>query len=201
MNLYSNRRGIDKQKKMYLLLIGMMVMSLVLGFFFYFIISNDNKEMVINMQRDFFNNVNSINYVKSFINSILVNSLYVVGIFLLGLSVVGFIFIIGIILMKCFIVGFSLSSIIGTFGLKGIILSFIYVFPHQILFLIILLLMCFYGCNFCYRLFKHIFMKQIINFRKVSEKYIKVFILSLIGAVICSSYEVFFVPYLIKLIV
>lgn len=201
MNLYNNRRGIDKQKKMYLLLIGMMVMSLVLGFFFYFIISNDNKEMVINMQRDFFNNVNSINYVKSFINSILVNSLYVVGIFLLGLSVVGFIFIIGIILMKCFIVGFSLSSIIGTFGLKGIILSFIYVFPHQILFLIILLLMCFYGCNFCYRLFKHIFMKQIINFRKVSEKYIKVFILSLIGAVICSSYEVFFVPYLIKLIV
>ena len=176
-------------------------MSLVLGFFFYFIISNDNKEMVINMQRAFFNNVNSINYVKSFINSILVNSLYVVGIFLLGLSVVGFIFIIGIILMKCFIVGFSFSSIIGTFGLKGIILSFIYVFPHQILFLIILLLMCFYGCNFCYRLFKHIFMKQIINFRKVSEKYIKVFILSLIGAVICSSYEVFFVPYLIKLII
>ncbi len=201
MNLYSNRRVIDKQKKMYLLLIGMMMMSLVLGFFFYFIISNDNKEMVINMQRAFFNNVNSINYVKSFINSILVNSLYVVGIFLLGLSVVGFIFIIGIILMKCFIVGFSFSSIIGTFGLKGIILSFIYVFPHQILFLIILLLMCFYGCNFCYRLFKHIFMKQIINFRKVSEKYIKVFILSLIGAVICSSYEVFFVPYLIKLII
>ena len=201
MNIHSKKLSIVKQKKMYLVFISMMLCSLIMGFFFYFIISNSNKELVMNTQKDFFNNISNINYFSSLMSSILTNGLYVLIMFILGLSVLGFIFIIGIILVKSFIVGFSISSIIGTFGWKGIVLSLVYVFPHQILFLIILLLMCFYGCNFCYRLFNHIFKKQIINFRGIREKYIKVFIISLIGAIICSLYEVFIIPYLIKIFI
>ena len=198
--LHNNKYSIHMQKKIYLFFISLITISILLGFFFYFIISDANKALVIKTQQDFFNNIGNINYLSSLFSSLLANSLYMIVIFMLGLSVIGFVFIIGIVLIKSFIIGFSISSIIGTFGLKGIILSFIYVFPHQILFLILLLLMCFYGCNFCHQLFQHIFMKQIINFKKVKEKYIKVFIICLIGSVICSLYEVFIVQYLVKLI-
>lgn len=202
MKLRSNKYSLSKQKKIYLIFISMMLLSVIAGFFFYFIISDNNKELVMNTQLDFFNNImqSKINYFSSLFNSFLSNSLYILIIFILGLSVVGAIFIIAIVLIKSFILGFSISSIIGTYGLKGIILSFIYIFPHQILFLILLLLMCFYGCNFCFRLFKHLFMRNIINFKKISEKYIKIFIISIIGALLCSLYEVFIMQYLIKLI-
>lgn len=203
MKLCRNKFNLNKQKKIYLGFISMILLSIVFGFFFYFIISNSNKELVIGMQKDFFYGISSskVNYLSSFINSILSNFMYVFLIFILGLSVVGFIFIIGIVLAKGFILGFSISSIIGTFGFKGILLSFLYVFPHQILFLIILLLMCFYGCGFCYRLFKHLFMRTIVNFRMIKEKYLKVFVISLITSLICSLYEVFVVPSLISIFI
>jgi len=200
MKLYRNKQSIDKQKKMYLCFISMIILGAILGFFFYFIISDSDKELIINIQNEFFSSIssNNIKYLSSFINSIFSNFIYIFLIFVLGLSVVGFVFIIVIVLVKSFIVGFSISSIIGTFGFRGILLSFVYVFPHQILFLIILLLMCFYGCSFCYKLFKHLFLRKMINFGKVKEKYFKVFGISLLGCLVCSLYEVFLLPIFIN---
>lgn len=203
MKTYRNKMNLLKQKKTYLIFISMILISIILGFFFYFIISDSNKELVINMQKDFFNGISSgnINYFSSFINSILSNFLYIILIFILGLSVLGFIFILLIVLMKGFILGFSISSIIGTFGIKGILIAFLYTFPHQILFLFILLVMCFFGCRFCFWLFKHLFMKTIVNFRVLKDKYLKIFGLSLIGGFICTLYEVFIIPSLINLLI
>lgn len=200
MRLYKNRFSLNKQKKIYLYFISMILLSVILGFLFYFIISDSNKLLVMDLQKDFFNNINDnkINYLSSFINSIISNYLYLFLIFLFGFSVVGFIFIIILILIKGFIVGFSISSIIGTFGLKGILLSFIYMFPHQIIFLIILLLIGFYGCCFCYRLFMYLFKRRMVNFNVIKNKYIKIFFISLIGGLFCSLYEVFVLPHLIS---
>jgi stage II sporulation protein M len=202
MKLCRNKFSIEKQKKIYLVFISMILLSVIFGFFFYFIISDGNKKLVIGTQKDFFNNINagSIKYLSSFFNSFFSNFLYLFLIFILGLSVVGFIFIIGIVLVKGFILGFSISSIVGTFGFKGIVLSFVYIFPHQILFLILLLLMSFYGCGFCYKLFKHLFLRSIINFRKISEKYFKVFLITLACSLLCSLYEVFVLPSLISIL-
>lgn len=199
MKLSRNKYSIDRQKKIYFIFISIILVSIILGFFFYFIISDSNKELVLKTQTDFFNGITSdnINYLSSFINSIFANFMYIFLIFILGLSVVGFIFIVAILLIKSFILGFSISSIIGTFGFRGIFLSLVYIFPHQIIFLIILLLMCFYGCNFCFRLFRHLFFKSIINFDKVKIKYLKVFVVSLLGSFFCSIYEVFVMPWLI----
>ncbi len=200
MRLYRNRFSLNKQKKIYLYFISIILLSIIAGFLFYFIISDNNKLLVMDLQKDFFNSINDnkINYLSSFINSIISNYLYLFLIFILGFSVVGFIFIIILILIKGFIVGFSISSIIGTFGLKGILLSLLYVFPHQILFLIILLLMGFYGCCFCYRLFMYLFRRSMVNFNIIRNKYIKIFFISLIGGLICTLYEVFILPNLIS---
>jgi len=203
MKLHFNKQSINKQKKIYLIFISIITISIILGFLFYFIISDGNKELVITTQKSFFNNIssNNIKYLNSFINSILSNFMYISLIFILGLSIIGFIFIIGIVIFKSFILGFSISSIIGTFGIKGVVLSLLYIFPHQILFLILLLLMCFYSCSFCYKLFKHLFLRSIINFRKLKDKYLKIYVICLIGSLICSTYEVFIIPWLIDIFI
>ena len=199
MKLHLSRQSIEKQKKIYLFFISIILISIIFGFFFYFIISDSNKELVINTQKDFFINLNNIKYLSSFLNSIFSNFIYIFLIFILGLSVVGILFIFGILIFKSFILGFSVSSLIGTFGFKGIIISFLYLFPHQVLFLIILLLMSYYGCRFSIKLFKHIFRKSIINFRMLKDKYIKILLICLGSSMICSIYEVFLMPYLLKI--
>ena len=201
MKLHLSRQSIEKQKKIYLIFISIILMSIFLGFFFYFIISDSIKELVINTQKDFFNNIDNIKYLSSFINSLLSNFIYIILIFILGLSVVGILFIALILVFKSFVVGFSISSIIGTFGFKGIILSFIYIVPHQILYLIILLLMSYYGCGFSVKLFKHIFKRSVINFRMVKKKYIKILLICLGCSFLCSIYEIFIMPYFLKIFI
>lgn len=199
MKLHLSRQSIEKQKKIYLFFISIILISIIFGFFFYFIISDSNKELVINTQKDFFINLNNIKYLSSFLNSIFSNFIYIFLIFILGLSVVGILFIFGILIFKSFILGFSISSLIGTFGFKGIILSFLYLFPHQVFFLIVLLLMSYYGCSFSIKLFKHIFRRSIINFRMLKDKYIKILLICLGSSLICSIYEVFLMPHLLKI--
>jgi len=201
MKLHLSRQSIEKQKKIYLVFISIILISIILGFFFYFIISDSNKELVINTQRNFFNNLDNIRYLGSFLNSLINNFIYIFLIFILGLSVIGIIFIIGILILKSFILGFSISSIIGTFGFKGIIISFLYLFPHQILFLVILLLMSYYGCGFSIKLYKYIFRRGVINFRMLKDKYIKIFLICLACSFICSLYEVFIMPFLLKIFI
>lgn len=201
MKLHLSRQSIEKQKKIYLIFISIILISLFLGFFFYFIISDSNKELVINIQKDFFGNLDNVKYINSFISSFFSNFIYIFLIFILGLSVIGILFILLILLFKSFVIGFSISSIIGTFGFKGMILSFIYIFPHQILFLIILLLMSYYGCSFSIKLFRNIFKKSVVNFRKLKEKYLYIFFICLGSSLVCSLYEVFVMPNILKIFI
>ena len=103
MKLHLSRQSIEKQKKIYLFFISIILISVVFGFFFYFIISDSNKELVINIQKDFFSNLNNIKYLGSFISSVLSNFIYIILIFILGLSVVGILFIALILVFKSLI--------------------------------------------------------------------------------------------------
>lgn len=203
MKLHLSRHSIEKQKKRYLVFISIILLFIVLGFFFYFIISDSNKELVSKTQMDFFNSIfnNNINYLSSFINSFISNFIYVFLIFILGYSLIGFVFVLLIIIFKSFVLGFSISSIIGTYGLKGILLSLLYVFPHQILYLVCILLISYYSCSFCFKLYRYIFKKSIINFKKLKERYIKIFLICLFVSLLCSLYEVFIMSKLIVMLV
>ena len=203
MKLHLSRQSIEKQKKRYLVFISIILLFIVLGFFFYFIISDSNKELVTKTQIDFFNSIfnNKINYLSSFINSFISNFIYIFIIFILGFSLVGFIFVLLVIIFKSFVLGFSISSIVGTYGLKGILLSLLYVFPHHIVYLISLLLIGYYSCGFCFKLYRYIFKKSIINFKKLKEKYIKIFLICVCVSFLCSLYEVFVMSKLILLLI
>jgi len=196
------RNSIIKQKKVYLFLIGLIVIGLLSGTLFWFMISNDDKTLVTTELTNFFNCIKegtNINYWGSLLNSIITNLLYVIFIWLLGISIIGLPIILIMIAIKSFIIGFSISSIIAVYGFKGIIGAIAYIFPHQIGLLFLLLLLGFYSVSFCIKLFKYLFLKQIINFKVAMRRYLKILILSIFVAILLSLFETFISTYFIKL--
>ena len=200
--LYAAKNSIIKQKKLYRIIITLMLFGIISGILFIFFISKENKTKALVSIKNFFDLMNTstgINYGKSLLNTLVNNIGYVLLIWLLGISIIGLPITIVLAFMKSFIVGFSISSIISCYKAKGILGAFLYVFPHQIIILFIYLLLSFYSISFSIKLFKSLFLKQTINFRVVMQKYIKILLISLIGIIIVSLYEVFISTYFIKL--
>lgn len=200
--LYAAKNSIIKQKKLYRIIIALMLFGIISGILFIFFISKESKTKALVSIKNFFDLMNTstgINYGKSLLNTLVNNIGYVLLIWLLGISIIGLPITIVLAFMKSFIVGFSISSIISCYKAKGILGAFLYVFPHQIIILFIYLLLSFYSISFSIKLFKSLFLKQTINFRVVMQKYIKILLISLISIIIVSLYEVFISTYFIKL--
>lgn len=200
--LYAAKNSIIKQKKLYRIIITLMIFGIISGILFIFFISKESKTKALVSIKNFFDLMNTstgINYGKSLLNTLVNNIGYVLLIWLLGISIIGLSITIVLAFMKSFIVGFSISSIISCYKAKGILGAFLYVFPHQIIILFIYLLLSFYSISFSIKLFKSLFLKQTINFRVVMQKYIKILLISLISIIIVSLYEVFISTYFIKL--
>lgn len=201
-NIKKTKNNILKQKKLYLFLIGLMVTGLIAGILFWFVISKEDKLLVTKNLTDFFSCIkegNSINYGASLLNSVVTSLIYVVLIWLLGISIIGLPIILVMMAIKSFIVGFSIVSIISSYGLKGIVGAFVYVFPHQIVFLLLLILLGFYASAFCIKLFKYLFLKQMINFKEAMRKYLKILGISCLSVLVISLFETFISTYFIKL--
>lgn len=201
-NIKKTKNNILKQKKLYLFLIGLMVTGLIAGILFWFVISKEDKLLVTKNLTDFFSCIkegDSINYGASLLNSVVTSLIYVVLIWLLGISIIGLPIILVMMAIKSFIVGFSIVSIISSYGLKGIVGAFVYVFPHQIVFLLLLILLGFYASAFCIKLFKYLFLKQMINFKEAMRKYLKILGISCLSVLVISLFETFISTYFIKL--
>lgn len=202
LGIKRTKNNIMKQKKLYLFLIGLVIVGIIVGILFWFVINNEDKLLVTKNLNNFFECIkkgNAINYWGSLFNSLVTGLIYIVLIWLLGISIVGLPIILIIITIKSFIVGFSISSIIASYGFKGILGAFVYTFPHQIIFLLLLILLGFYASSFCFKLFKYLFLKQSINFKDAMRKYLKILLISLIIVLLTSFYETFIATYFIKL--
>ena len=101
---------------------------------------------------------------------------------------------------KSFILGFSISSIILNYKLKGCLLSFIYIFPHHIINIFLLILLVIYAFAFSIKIINALFNKQTIDFKLITNKYLTVLVITIIGILITSLIEVFITPLIIKLL-
>ena len=195
------KNNIIGQKQKYLFLIVISLIGIVSGILFIFFISKTDKSLVKDEISLFFEGLceNKLNYVSSIINSISTNFLYFIIIWILGISIIGFPIIIFLLFLKSFILGFSISSIIYNFGIKGILLSFFYQFPHSLILLVLFILISFYAINFSIRLFKVLFLKENINLNPYFKRYSLVMGICFLVSVLCSLFEIFVSPILMKL--
>ena len=188
------------QKRIYLVLLVLLAIGIFLGLLSPLFLSIENTEVLKISVTNFFNNVlnNQINYQEGLKNSLLTNFIFLIGIWLLGISLIGFPIVLVLLIYKGFIFGFSISSIIKVYGVKGILGAFTYIFPGTILSLITTVLLCFYSTSFSIKLFKYLFLKENLNFKAIMNKYLKIFGISFVLFLIVSLSDVYLAPVLMK---
>lgn len=202
---YSNiLKIILPNKKTNIFIISILFLGLIMGAVFATIIGINDKTLVIDKINLFINNINNntINTLNVFKNSISTNLIYVIIIFILGMTLIGILFNIFIIFIKSFITGFSLAAFIITYNYKGLILSSLYLILGQLINIIVIIIITIYSITFSSKLIKLIF-KENNNFHinKYLKNYSIILVISIIMSFISSLSETFLLPSIIKLII
>ncbi len=200
--LHSAKNHIQKQKKIYLFLIVLFTLGIISGIIYIFLLSDVDRTLLVEEVSSFFQKMktwDNLSYGSSFVNSVLSNLLYVIGVWLLGISIIGLPFILFLLLMRGFVFGFSIASIPSIYGFKGVLGSFLYLLPQQIVLVPLALLLTFHAMSFSIKLFSHLFLKKNINLKEAMRYYLKTLLIASIGAIVASLLEVFVNPYLIRL--
>lgn len=181
----------------------LVILGIIAGSLFIIVLNTSDKSLVIEYIESFIDNIknNDFNYVETLKNTLIINYLVIFIISIIGFTY--FLIPINILLLfyKSFIIGFSLSSFILTYKIKGLLLSIIYIFPHLIINILLFSLLIAFTVKLSLKTIKSIIKKKEVNMRLYFNKYLYTSIFIIIIITITSLYESFVAPYLLKLIV
>lgn len=181
----------------------LVIFGIISGSIFLIMSNETDKTSVIEQITNFFNNVNTnnIDNVQALKNSLIINYIFIITIFILGFSIIGIIINVFLVYLKGFLVGFSISSIFLTYNYKGIIAAIIYTIPSQLLNIIIISILSIYSIMFSKHLITVILSKKPVSTRNILKKYSIIFIFGVIVTLISSLLEVYLFPNILKLII
>lgn len=194
-----NNIGTNKNMLIFLSIIG--IIGIIIGTILNIALNPEDSKLVGNFLNDFIYNIqnNNLDYKGSFLNSLISNLGYITFIWLLGISVIGLPINIFIFFTKTFVLGFSISSIIANYKLKGCLLALSYIFPHMIINVFVYIILTMYSLSLSLKIFQTIVKKQTLDFKFIMNKYLKILLISIIIIVITSTIEVFITPNLMKM--
>ena len=182
----------------------MIILGIISGSLFLVVLKDTDHSLVIEKINTFFTNINTnnINNIEAFKNAFIENIIFVILVWILGMSIIGIIINIFMIYLKGFIIGFSLSSFFLVYKYKGLLAALIYAFPTSIINILVCLLLGVYSVLFTINLWKIIFLKEKdFNMKRFIKKYFLLLILCIILILISSLTESFLVPSLLKLVI
>lgn len=190
---------IKKKKNMLMFVVGIALIAFITGCIFTTILSTDDKLLVKNYIGEFVNKIdsNELNYLDSFKNSFFSNVIFLITIWILGISVVGIPINLFIYFAKSFILGFSMSSFILKYQVKGCLLGLLYVFPHQIINLIVYTFLLLFTINFSKKIIISLKSKKNVSFNNSFRRYIFILLLSIFVVFITSLLEILLTPFMI----
>lgn len=191
--------NIINKKNYFIFLISFFIVSLIIGIIFFNYLNNNDKEILSSNINSYFTINDSYNYLKVLLESIKNNFLGIVLIILLGISIIGIFLILFLYFAEGFTLGFTISSIIYTYKLKGIIGIISYLIPSKIIYLIMLFILTYFAIRFSYKLFCYFILKKDIDLHEEMHKYLKKGLICLLIGLVCSLLEVFVSPLMIKL--
>ena len=197
INLIMN--DLKKDKSIYLSLLIALLISFIFGMFFITILSSTDKVTLKEYITNFFTSIKQgkiISLYKTLIN----NNLGILITSILAFSVVLFPPVIVIIFYKGFTLAFTITSLIYTFKIKGIILAIVYVFPSLIFNLVFYFIMCYYSFKLSLILFNKAINKDTTNINKFLKKYLVIILVCIAFVSLFSLYDTYLLPSLIKLV-
>lgn len=197
------KKNIYINKNLFIFLLIIVIVGVTSGAIFSAIMDSSDKELVASYLNSFFSNLNAdkLVYSESLTNSLVFTVLFAIILWLLGISIIGFFIVLFLLFLKSFILGFSLGSIVLNLKLKGLLVSLIYVFPHQIINILVFILISAYALIISFKIIDSLFKKAVIDFRNVFNRYLVILLFGVIMLVITSLYEVYIMPFLLNLII
>lgn len=192
---------LKQNKKIFSIICLLFIIGFIAGTVFMTILSKTDQSYVKDYMTSYIGNIkeNQLNYLSCFMNAFLSNFILFISVFLLGISVIGIPFILFIYFFKSFILGFSVTSFILSFGAKGILYTIIYIIPNLLIYILFTILVI-YALKISIYFIYSIFNKLDINSKVIMNGYLKILLFSIVGIILYSVLETFVTPYFIQLI-
>ena len=194
---------IKKEKNILIFILITFFLGLILGSLFINFITEDDKKLLVEQLELFLSNVKNLTKdvfgIKIFSGEILNNGFQLFIIFVLGISMIGLPVVIIIMFFKGFMLGTTLATIILKYQFKGIIGSFLYVFPCYIFNIIIYIFISFFAVHASIKFLKALFKKDNLNFKSFFGRYLLSFIISMFLMNIVCLLDAYLTPGLLKL--
>lgn len=197
------KQNIRINKNLFVFLVVIVAVGVASGSIFVTVLNDSDKAMVSDYLNNFLSsvNANNLSYSSTLINTLIFTLGAALLIWLLGISVIGFILIILFLFIKAFSLGFSIGSIIINFNFKGVLLAGAYIVPHHVINMMIYLLISSYALILSYKLISSFTKKKAFEFKDIFNRYLFVLGFSLTILFISVLYEVYGAPLLINFIV
>ena len=185
-------------KKIFLFLLTMSIIGVITGCIFLILIKENNTELNNEINK-FISNINSMNYLESFKNIFSSNIFFLLIIWLIGISIIGIPVSLFLFFIKSFSLGFTISSFILIYKVRGVLISLIYIVPCQIINIIITIYLLSFSLIISFKLIESMIKKKSFSVSFISN-YKKVLLFSVLILLLSNLYEVFVVPYLFNVL-
>lgn len=185
-----------KNKRFILFFVGLAIIGFLAGSIFITILSKSDKVLVKNYMEEYMALIrsNKINYFTSFTNASINNFIFLFSIWILGMSIIGIPIILFIYFIKSFTLGFSITAILLKYRLKGCIIAFIYMLPSLFSFIWYTILVIF-SIKFSLKLSQAIIKRKSLDFKILFSNYLTILIITILFVFISICLETFAVPY------
>ena len=187
-----------RQNKLLFILTIITIVSILMGILFPALLGKSDTTLIKDTITNYITNIkgNKLNIPITLVSTTTNNVLVTVFLWLLGISLIGIPIIVLIIFFHGFLTGFSLSSILITYKLKGLLLAIIYTIPN-ILQLITSFLLSYYAISISLTIYKNLFKKENISWKIIIKRYIKLGLFFLVSSIVIAIIEVIIIPKII----
>lgn len=196
------KKNIRINKNLFIFLLVIVIIGLAAGTVFSAILDDNDKALVTDYLNAFLTNSSEgkLNYDVSIVNTLIFTLGSAILIWILGISVIGFILILLFLFIKAFVLGFSIGGIFLNFHFKGILFSLGYIVPHHVINIMIYILLSSYALIVSFKLISSITSRKPFDFKNILNRYTFILVFSLIILLLTSLYEVYIVPEVMKLL-
>lgn len=194
------KKRVTINHKLFLFLFVLFIVGLLAGSLFTIILNESDQSLVKDSLSNFMTSVSKhqLNIEQTLLPSLFSQIIYVLAVWLLGISILGLPIVLILYFSKAFTLGFSIGSLLFHYQAKGILLSFGYIFPHQIINFFLYTILTIYSLSLSLKLFDALFHKKRLDFRFILNKYLFILILTLLGIIITCLLEMFVMPTIIS---
>lgn len=188
-----------KQNKTLSICLIMTLFIFVLGILFNALLNDEIKKEIATNINNMISNLDK-NPINLNLKIIFNDFFFIFIIWIFGISIIGIPINLFLYFFKVFMFSFEMISLLSCLHLNNILFIIIYMLS-SFLSIIIYFILLYYSINYSLVLIKLIFLKKNYNIKTITQRYLKIFLITIICSLTISLLECFLIPKLLLLII